>query len=139
MANGPLNKRALDLLWAMYQKVEGDIEQEVLPEEVARETNIIDPSWYYYREIYAATMNYLVERKEALVFVDEPFPKSRDDNYCARRAIRLRDSPGPIACRLDIEGDKKLRIPFPRCLYCIVPVLHLRPKASGLIKRGRKG
>jgi len=77
MANGPLNKRAFDLLWAMYQKVEGDIEKQVLPDEVARETNIIDPSWYYYNEIYAATMNYLVERKGALVFADEPLPKSR--------------------------------------------------------------
>ena len=56
MANGPLNKRALDLLWAMYQKVGGDIEKQVLPDEVARETNIIDPSWYHYNEIYAARL-----------------------------------------------------------------------------------
>ena len=96
MANGPLNKRALDLLWAMYQKVGGDIEKQVLPDEVARETNIIDPSWYHYNEIYAATMNYLVERKEALVFVDEPFPKARYYKITLEGRQLLREEGYPV-------------------------------------------
>jgi hypothetical protein len=76
MANASVKKGALELLWEMYQKIEGNIEQQVLPDEVANGTGIIDPSEYYYNEIYAATIDYL-EREGALVFVDEPFPKAR--------------------------------------------------------------
>jgi hypothetical protein len=76
MANDPVKKRALELLWEVYQKLEGDIEKWVLPDEVANKMGIIDPSDYYYNEIYDATIDYL-ERERALVFAGEPFPKAR--------------------------------------------------------------
>ena len=95
MANDPVKKRALDLLGAMYQKVEGDIEKWILPDKVANETGIIDPSDYYYNEIYAATIAYL-EREEALVFVDEPFPKSRYYKITAEGRELLRKEGYPV-------------------------------------------
>ena len=56
----------------------------------------VAPSWYYYREIYAATVNYLVERKEALVFVDEPFPKSRYYKITLEGRQLLREEGYPV-------------------------------------------
>jgi hypothetical protein len=76
MANNLVRNRALQLLCAMCQEVESDIEQPVLPDKVAHARGIIDPSWRDYNEIYEATIAYL-RCVKALVFVGEPFPGGR--------------------------------------------------------------